>query len=85
MAKTKYQVLVSAKAAFCRGDKTKAEVKRAAANYVHAAAIKADDQTKGRARAEKIANRVLRGGCKLTSAIAGKRKKKKAKAKSRKR
>ena len=83
MAKNKYQMLVAAKAAFCRGDKTKAEVKRAAANYVHSAAIKADDQTKGRARAEKIANRVLRGGCKLTSAIAGKKKKKAAKRRKR--
>lgn len=71
----KYQALVKVKSRFCKGQATKADVKRAASNYVHASAIKATNQEKGRKEAQKKANRVLRGGCSVSSVIAGKRRK----------
>jgi hypothetical protein len=85
MARNKYQSLVAAKARFCRGEVLKSDVKRAAANYVHGAAVKSDDQVKARKAAQKIANRVLQRGCKTTSVITGRKKKKSAKRRSKKR
>lgn len=71
----KYQFLVRTKAKYCKGDATKADVKRAASNYVHQAAIKSTNQEQGRKVAQKKANRVLRGGCSVSSVIAGKKRK----------
>ncbi len=85
MARTKYQQLQHAKSRFCKGEVLKSDVKRAAANYVHAAAIKAPDQAKGRRAAEIKANRVLKAGCKVTSVITGRKKKGAKKRRSAKR
>lgn len=94
MATNAYQKLVSKKSDFCKGKVLKSDVKRAATNYVLNAVEKAKKsagskdifkvQKKARTHAEKVANRVLRGGCKLSSAITG-RKKKSAKRKTTKR
>lgn len=83
MARTKFQNLQHVKSKFCHGDATKADVKRAASIYVHAAAVKAPDQVKGRRAAQVKANRVLRAGCKTTTVITG-RKKRGAKRRKRK-
>jgi len=81
MARNNYQKLVHAKSRFCKGEILKSEVKRAASNYVHGAAIKSKDQAKGRKDAERVANRVLRAGCKISPVITGRKKKKKKSAK----
>lgn len=76
--KTKYQILVSRKKAFCTGKATKADVKRAASEYIKNAVEKAK-KTKAPAAAAKskatsTAQRVLTRGCKM-SAVISKRKK----------
>ena len=70
--RTKYQKLVSAKASACKGRKTNAQVKAVAKEYVDDAVKKG----KTKAEADKIANRVLRGGCAMTSVITGTKKRK---------
>jgi len=81
----RYQQLVKAKAKYCQGKTSKAAVKKAAKLYVdHAVKVaekKAAAGSKQKARitakktASKSANRVLRGGCAISSVIAGKKKK----------
>ena len=69
--KTAYQILQAAKARYCKGKTTAAVVKKAATNYI-AKAVKAG---KTKAEAEKSANRVVKGGCSMSSSIAGKKRK----------
>jgi len=71
---TLYQRMQKAKATWCKGKKgaTKATVKAAAKKYVDDAVKKG----KSKSEAQKSANRVLNGGCKMTSRITGKKKKK---------
>lgn len=75
--KTKYQILVSRKKAFCTGKATKADVKRAASEYIKNAVEKAK-KTKtpaaaAKSKATSTAQRVLTRGCKM-SAVISKRK-----------
>lgn len=82
MAKTKYQKLISAKKKHCEGKSTKSEVNKIAKEYVANAVAVAKKKapkekqvaagTKAKADAEKKANKILRGGCKVK--IAGKKK-----------
>lgn len=67
----KYQALQKAKKAYCAGRTTKAKV--AAVSRVYIAAAVAGGQTKTEATAK--ANKVLRGACKMTARIAGKKRK----------
>lgn len=82
---TKWQKLVGAKAKLCKGSTTKTAVKKAASAYVKDAVAKAvksaDPSKKVKARkaatkkAKSAANKILKAGCKMSSVIAGKRKK----------
>lgn len=67
---TAWTALVKAKAAYCKGKKTQVQVKKAAATYV-ASAVK---KGKTEAAAKASANRILKGGCSMTSSINGKKK-----------
>ena len=67
-----YNRMRSSKAKLCQGKSTKAIVKQNAAAYVRAA-IKAG-QTK--AEATKKANRVVNGGCSMSSRVSGTKKRK---------
>lgn len=67
----KYNALRAAKRLNCAGKKTNADVKKAAATYVKAAVAKG--QTK--AEAEKKARAVMRAGCKMSSVVAGSKRK----------
>jgi hypothetical protein len=83
--RTAYARLVMAKSKFCKGQSTKTEVKKVASSYVADAVKKATkaapagDKQKVAAKAKKEAmqkaGRVLRAGCKVSSAIAGRKKK----------
>lgn len=88
MAKTAYQTLVSRKSSYCKGKVTKSAVKKAASAYVKNAVSKAkkngESPTKAKVSATAKANRILRGGCKTTTVITG-RKKSKAKSRAKKR
>ena len=75
-----YQNLVKEKAKFCKGKTTKAAVKKKAAAYIKSAVKKG----KTKSVATKSANRVLNGGCSISS-VAGTRKRKPAKRKAAKR
>jgi hypothetical protein len=68
----KYQALQRKKKSFCAGRATKADVKRAASAYVTAAVAKGQTKTE----ATKKANRVMNSGCKMTSRVAGAKKRK---------
>lgn len=68
-----YNRLRTEKSKFCRGTRTKAQVKTVANRYVKAAVRAGQTQ----AEARKKANRVLHGGCSKTSYIAKKKGKKK--------
>lgn len=72
--KTKYQILVSRKKAFCSGKATKADVKRAATDYIKNAVEKAK-KTKApvaavKSKATATAQKVLTRGCKMSAVIA---------------
>lgn len=67
----KYRALQKAKRKYCEGKATKKAVTSAASAYISAAVAKG--QTKSEATAK--ANRVTKGGCKMTSRVSGKRKK----------
>lgn len=69
--KTAFQRLVSKKASYCKGRTTMAEVKKVSTAYISNAVKKG----KTKAEAEKVARRVLSAGCKMTSSIAGKKRK----------
>lgn len=75
-----YQTLVSRKSSFCKGKVLKSSVRKAASAYVkHAVAVakkNGENVTKAHSAAKKSANRILQRGCKVSSVIAGKRKKK---------
>lgn len=81
---TAYQRLQKKKSAFCHGKATAAEVKKVAAAYVKdsvnkatkkvAVGSKAKATKKAKAEAVKKAAKVLNGGCKMTSVVAGKKK-----------
>lgn len=64
-----YRNLQKKKAAFCAGKVNKTAVKQQAANYKKAA-VKAG---KTSAEADKTIRKVLNSGCKMTSAINGKK------------
>ena len=66
-----YSGLVKAKSSYCQGKVTKTAVKSKAAKYVAAAVAKG--QTK--AEAQKKATRVLTGGCKISTSVAGRKRK----------
>lgn len=68
----KYQALQRKKKSYCAGRATKADVKKAASVYVTAAVAKGQTKTE----AQKKANKVLNGACKLKSASATTRKRK---------
>lgn len=70
-SKTAFQRLVSKKASYCKGRTTMAEVKKVSTAYI-ANALK---KGKTKAEAEKVARRVLTSGCKMTSSIAGRKRK----------
>ena len=76
---TPYTRLQKAKKAVCKGTGTKASAKKAAAAYVKAAVKKSKAKgkaaTKVRKAAQAKANRVLRSGCSVSSAIAGRKRK----------
>lgn len=86
--KTAFHKLVSKKASYCAGKATKADVKVAERLYKLNAvtkatkAAKAGDKVKAAKvalkKATAVANRILKGGCKMSSSIAGKKKKKTA-------
>jgi hypothetical protein len=78
MATNGYTKLVSLKGKFCKGNANKSDVKKAAANYIKEAVKKGKTKTE----AEKIAGRVLRKGCSITSSIAGRKKKSSTRKKS---
>lgn len=67
-----FRTLQKRKKSFCAGRSTKASVQKAASAYIKKAFAKG--QTK--AEATKKANRVKNSGCKMTSRIAGTRKRK---------
>ena len=67
-----YAGLTKTKSAFCKGKKTKSDVKKAKAKYISAAVKKG--QT--RAEATKKANRVMDRGCKMSASIRKARKRK---------
>ncbi|MEM6397777.1 MAG: hypothetical protein AAF741_15620 [Bacteroidota bacterium] len=67
-----YSDLRKAKGQFCKGKKSKTDVKAVAKKYVDRA-VKAG-QT--RTEAQKKANRVLSGGCSMSSAVTGTKKRK---------
>lgn len=66
-----YRNLQKAKKQFCAGKVAKSAVKAQASNYVTSAV--AAGKTKG--DAEKTARKVMNSGCKMTSAITGRKKK----------
>jgi hypothetical protein len=66
---TDYQKLVSAKAKYCRGEASKAEVKKNYTTYVTSAIASG----KPKKEAERIGKRILSGGCKMTAVIGKKR------------
>lgn len=70
---TAYQRLQKAKGLFCKGKKTKAQVKKVADIYIRTAVKKG----KTPAEAKKIAGRILKGGCKISSSINKTKRKKK--------
>ena len=76
--KTAFQKLQGRKKAFCEGKATKADVKRAASEYVKQGIAKAVKSGKkaveARKELETKAKRVLTKGCKISSNIAGKKK-----------
>ena len=81
-----YRALQTAKRQYCRGKKTAVEVKTVARTYVARKTVAAPkgEKDKVRKQATVIANRVLRGGCKMTSVIGKAKKGKKAKRGKRK-
>lgn len=70
---TAFRNLQKAKKKFCEGKLVKSAVKAQAANYVKSATAAG----KTSAEAKRIADRVLKGGCKMSSSIAKKQAKKK--------
>lgn len=75
----KYQSLVKKKGQFCKGKVTKSAVKKAASLYVKSAGKGLTGKAKAKAvkSARTSANRVLNRGCKISSVVAGRKKKKK--------
>lgn len=67
--RSKYSILVSRKASYCKGKVKKTSLTKAKTAYIQDAVKKG----KSKAEATKIANRVVNGSCK---ASVGKRKKK---------
>ncbi len=67
----KFWALQKTKTKYCKGKTTKSAVAKAAAAYIKAAVAKGQTRTE----ATKKANRVRRGGCKMSS-VAGTKKRK---------
>ncbi len=67
-----YSTLRKRKSSYCAGKVNKTAVKQAAANYIKSAVAKGQTKTE----ATKKANRVLNGGCKMSSRVAGTKKRK---------
>lgn len=77
MAQSKLQrafnTLRKKKKMYCEGKVNKTAVKQAASNYIRSAVSKGQTKTE----AQKKANRVLNGGCKMGSRVTGKTKRRK--------
>jgi len=72
--KSAYAKLVSRKSSYCHGRATKSDVKKLATEYIRDAVKKGN---KTEAQAKKVAEKVLKSGCKMSSVITGKKKKSK--------
>lgn len=86
---TAFQELVKEKGKFCRGESTKTKVRSKATQYVVKSVITAkkngEDVTKRKKLAIRNAKRVLAKGCKITSNIAGRKKRATKKRRTKKR
>ncbi len=77
--KNEYQKLQGVKSGYCKGTKTREDVKAAKATYIEKTVAKAPEGKKKEARKDATAkaNKVASGGCKMSSAVNGKGKGKK--------